>query len=69
MNGALESHSRRLEADNSESVNPIDKVDTMALIYQTNIRQKNVLTTISTQTSAFINLDVSGSYDQISRQV
>ena len=29
MNGALESYSRRLEADNSESVNPIDKVDTL----------------------------------------
>ena len=41
----------------------------MALIYQTNIQQKTVRTTISTQASAFINLDVSGSYDQISRQV
>ena len=42
---------------------------TMALIYQTNVRQKNVHTTISTQTSAFINLDISGSYDHISHQV
>lgn len=41
----------------------------MALIYHSNVRQKTVRTTISMQSSAFINLDVSGSYDQISHQV
>ena len=44
-------------------------LNTMALIYQTNVRQKTVRTTISTQASESINLDVSRSYDQISRQV
>ena len=33
------------------------------------VRKKNMQTTISTQTSAFTNLDVSRSYDQISHQV
>ena len=42
---------------------------TMALIYQTNVRQKNVHTTISTQTLAFNSSDMNGSYNQISRQV
>ena len=41
----------------------------MALIYQTSVQQKTGRTVISTQSSAFINLDVSGGYDQISRQV
>ena len=41
----------------------------MALIYQMNVQRKSVRTTISTQGSAFIDLEVSVGFDQISRQV
>ena len=43
--------------------------NTLALIYQTDVRQKNMRMTISMPSSASINLDVSRSYDQVSRQV
>ena len=38
---------------------------TVALIYETNVRQKTGRTVIPMQSSAFINLDVSVGYDQI----
>ncbi len=42
---------------------------TMGLIYETNVRPKFGRTVVSTQNLEFINMDVSGGYDQISRQV
>ncbi len=42
---------------------------TMGLIYETNVRPKIGRTVVSTQNLEFINMDVSGGYDQISRQV
>jgi len=39
--------------------------DTVALIYETNVLQKTGRTVISTQSSAFIKVDVNGGYDQI----
>ncbi len=44
-------------------------VVTMGLIYETNVRPKFGRTVVSTQNLEFINMDVSGGYDQISRQV
>ncbi len=41
----------------------------MGLIYETNVRPKFGRTVVSTQNLEFINMDVSGGYDQISRQV
>ncbi len=41
----------------------------MGLIYETNVRPKIGRTVVSTQNLEFINMDVSGGYDQISRQV
>ncbi len=38
-------------------------------IYETNLRPEIVHTVVSTQNLEFINLDISGDYDQISRQV
>ncbi len=39
------------------------------LIYETNVRQKIGHTVVSTQNLEFIDMDVSGGYDQISRKV
>ncbi len=47
----------------------IHAVHTMALIYEPNVWQKTGRAVISTRSSAFINMDVSGGNDQISRQV
>ncbi len=41
----------------------------VGLIYETNVRPKFGRTVVSTQNLEFINMDVSGGYDQISRQV
>ncbi len=41
----------------------------LGLIYETNVRPKFGRTVVSTQNLEFINMDVSGGYDQISRQV
>ncbi len=41
----------------------------MGLIYETNVRPKFGRTVVSTQNLEFINMDVSGGYDQISPQV
>ncbi len=38
----------------------------LGLIYETNVRQKSERTLISTQNLEFINMDLSGGYDQIS---
>ncbi len=43
--------------------------DTVGLIYETNVRPKCGRKVVSTQNLEFINMDVSGGYDQISRQV
>ncbi len=43
--------------------------ETVGLIYETNVRPKFGRTVVSTQNLEFINMDVSGGYDQISRQV
>ncbi len=43
------------------------KIDIMGLIYETNVRPKFGRTVVSTQNLEFIQ--VSGGYDQISRQV
>ncbi len=40
-----------------------------SIIYETNVRPKIGRTVVSTQNLEFINMDVSGGYDQISRQV
>ncbi len=45
------------------------KENTMGLIYETNVRPKFECTVVSMQNLEFINMDVSGGYDQISRQV
>ncbi len=42
---------------------------TVGLIYETNVRPKIGRTVVSTQNLEFINMDVSGGYDQISRLV
>ncbi len=42
---------------------------TLALIYETNVGQKTGRTVISTQSSAFINMDVSRGNEQTSHQV
>ncbi len=47
----------------------IDMGYTLGLIYETNVRPKFGRTVVSTQNLEFINMDVSGGYDQISRQV
>ncbi len=47
----------------------IQSAKTMGLIYETNVRPKFGRTVVSTQNLEFINMDVSGGYDQISRQV
>ena len=47
----------------------LSQLDTMAQIYQTNVRQKTGRTITSTQNPAFINMHVNVGYDQISRQV
>ncbi len=44
------------------------EVSTLGLIYETTVRPK-FGTVVSTQNLEFINMDVSGGYDQISRQV
>ncbi len=44
-------------------------IHTLGLIYETNVRPKFGRTVVSTQNLEFINMDVSGGYDQISRQV
>ncbi len=41
----------------------------LGLIYETNVWQKIGCTVVSTQNLEFINMDVSGGYDQISRLV
>ncbi len=41
----------------------------LGLIYETNVQPKIEHTVVSTQNLEFINMDVSGGYDQISRQV
>ncbi len=41
----------------------------LGLIYETNVRLKFGRTVVSTQNLEFINMDVSGGYDQISRQL
>ncbi len=41
----------------------------MGLIYETNVRPKIGRTVVSTQNLEFINMDVSGGYDQISRLI
>ncbi len=41
----------------------------LGLIYETNVRQKIGHTVVSTQNLEFIDMDVSGGYDQISRKV
>ncbi len=41
----------------------------MGLIYETNLRPEFGRMVISKQSLEFINMDVSGDYDQISRQV
>ncbi len=41
----------------------------LGLIYEANVRTKNGRTVVSMQNLEFINIDVSGGYDQISRQV
>ncbi len=46
-----------------------EHLHTMGLIYETNVRPKIGRTVVSTQNLEFINMDVSGGYDQISRQV
>ncbi len=43
--------------------------NSVGLIYETNVRPKIGRTVVSTQNLEFINMDVSGGYDQISRQV
>ncbi len=43
--------------------------ETLGLIYEMNVRPKFGRTVVSTQNLEFINMDVSGGYDQISRQV
>ncbi len=40
-----------------------------SLIYETNVRPKIGRTVVSAQNLEFINMDMSGGYDQISRQV
>ncbi len=42
---------------------------TVGLIYETNVRPKIGRMVVSTKNLEFINMDVSGGYDQISRQV
>ncbi len=44
-------------------------LDRLGLISETNVRPKIGRTVVSTQNLEFINMDVSGGYDQISRQV
>ncbi len=44
-------------------------IELMGLIYETNVRPKIGHMVISTQNLEFINMDVFGGYDQISRQV
>ncbi len=44
-------------------------LESMGLIYETNVRPKIGRTVVSTQNLEFINMDVSGGYEQISRQV
>ncbi len=41
----------------------------MGLIYETNVRPKIGRTVVSTQNLEFINMDMSGGYDQISRLI
>ncbi len=41
----------------------------MGLIYEMNVRPKIGRTVVSTQNLEFINMDVGGGFDQISRQV
>ncbi len=42
---------------------------TVGLIYETNVRPKIGHMVVSAQNLEFINMDVSGGYDQISHQV
>ncbi len=44
-------------------------IASLGLIYETNVRPKFGHMVVSTQNLEFINMDVSGGYDQISRQV
>ncbi len=44
-------------------------IKSLGLIYETNVRPKIGRTVVSTQKLEFINMDVSGGSDQISRQV
>ncbi len=41
---------------------------TVGLIYETNVQPKNGYAVVCTRNLEFINMDVSGGYDQISRQ-
>ncbi len=44
-------------------------LQSVGLIYETNVRPKFGRTVVSTPNLELINMDVSGGYDQISRQV
>ncbi len=48
---------------------PIGDGKSLGLIYETNVRPKFGRMVVSTQNLEFINMDASGGYDQISRQV
>lgn len=43
--------------------------NSLGLIYEKNVQQKIGRMVVSTQNLEFINIDVNGGYDQISRQV